>query len=42
MKPLVGLHGALGINVDATMWHDYLGRYNTESLFMGHKSQHIA
>jgi len=25
MKPLVGLHGPLAVNVDATMWHDYLG-----------------
>lgn len=25
MKELVGLHGPLAVNVDATMWHDYLG-----------------
>lgn len=25
MKQLVGLHGPLAVNVDATMWHDYLG-----------------
>lgn len=25
MKDLVGQHGPLGVNVDATMWHDYLG-----------------
>ena len=27
MKPLVGLHGPLAVNVDATMWHDYLGKF---------------
>ena len=27
MKQLVGLHGPLAVNVDATMWHDYLGEY---------------
>ena len=27
MKQLVGLHGPLGVNVDATMWHDYLGEF---------------
>lgn len=27
MKELVGLHGPLGVNVDATMWHDYLGAF---------------
>ena len=27
MKELVGLHGPLGVNVDATMWHDYLGEH---------------
>ncbi|XP_068703274.1 cathepsin O-like [Montipora foliosa] len=25
MKQIVGLHGPLAVNVDATMWHDYLG-----------------
>lgn len=25
MKQLVGLYGPLAVNVDATMWHDYLG-----------------
>ena len=25
MKEIVGLHGPLAVNVDATMWHDYLG-----------------
>ena len=27
MKELVGLHGPLAVNVDATMWHDYLGEW---------------
>ena len=27
MKQLVGLHGPLAVNVDATMWHDYLGEF---------------
>ena len=27
MKSLVGLHGPVGVNVDATMWHDYLGEF---------------
>ena len=25
MKDIVGQHGPLAVNVDATMWHDYLG-----------------
>lgn len=25
MKDLVGQHGPLAVNVDATMWHDYFG-----------------
>ena len=25
MKEIVGLHGPLAVNVDATLWHDYLG-----------------
>lgn len=27
MKQLVGLHGPLAVNVDATMWHDYLSEF---------------
>ena len=27
MKTYVGLHGPLAVNVDATMWHDYLGKF---------------
>ena len=27
MKQLVGLHDPLAVNVDATMWHDYLGEF---------------
>ncbi|XP_074619936.1 cathepsin O-like [Acropora palmata] len=25
MKEIIGLHGPMAVNVDATMWHDYLG-----------------
>ena len=27
MKEIIGLHGPMAVNVDATMWHDYLGRF---------------
>ena len=27
MKPVIALHGPLAVNVDATMWHDYLGMF---------------
>ena len=29
MKQIVGLHGPLAVNVDATMWHDYLGEFHS-------------
>ena len=38
MKQLVGLHGPLGVNVDATMWHDYLGEFPLLKCIHAHKA----